>query len=100
MDITHVYLFTSSAASQPILRESAIFLLTTDSTLVPPPKTERVDHNPSVTDTQSRTKEKDIIETPDFSILPESSAVGSRLRARGTEEVCPHFQIFLLLISN
>ena len=90
MDIAHVYLFLSLASNQPILRESAVFLLTTDSALVPPRKMEMTDHNPSVfsgTNIQPPVKEKSIIETPDFSILPESSAVGSRLRARGTEEV-------------
>ena len=97
MDIAHVYLLSSSAANQPILRESAVFLLTTDSALVPPPTMEVTDHNPSVlsaTSIQRTENEKNIIETPDFSILPESSAVGSRLRARGTEEVSRLYKRF------
>ncbi|KDQ15620.1 hypothetical protein BOTBODRAFT_54513 [Botryobasidium botryosum FD-172 SS1] len=75
-----------AAANKPILPNSAVFLLTTDSSAVA--STSEVPYA-SVFDAptvQNVCKAKEIIQTPEFTLMPEDGTVGSRLRARRAEE--------------
>ncbi|KAF8330779.1 uncharacterized protein EI90DRAFT_3154821 [Cantharellus anzutake] len=76
-----------AAENKPILPPTALFLLVTDSTLVPPlseaHKIQSVFDDPNV---QRSYKAQEQIQTPEFSMLPETFTVGSRLRARENDE--------------
>ncbi|EJD43891.1 hypothetical protein AURDEDRAFT_125489 [Auricularia subglabra TFB-10046 SS5] len=89
-DIDLLILDTNERArTQAIIPETTRFILTTDSKLVPPKMDET---RPNLTkyfsqpDIIQSMKAQSEIQTPEFSLLSESDAVGGRLRVRGVEE--------------
>lgn len=66
----------------------ALFLLTTDSSFVPPAaeahQSRSVFDDPKV---QYSSRVQELIQVPEFSVLPDTFTVGGRLRARESDEV-------------
>lgn len=76
--------------NQYIVEPDAVFLITTDSREVPSTSSGQEEHHLGYFDRPDvilEYKRQKMIQTPDFSVLDEHSAVGSRLRARAVLEV-------------
>ncbi|KAI0078858.1 hypothetical protein K474DRAFT_1739813 [Panus rudis PR-1116 ss-1] len=82
--------------NEPLIPSSTKFLLTTNSKLVPPSSdntTFEIELNKHAygryfdrPEVQKAYREQQIIQTPEFSQLPEEAIVGGRFRPRGSEE--------------
>ncbi|KAG8896749.1 hypothetical protein FRB99_008679 [Tulasnella sp. 403] len=75
-----------SAETKFIIPPEAVFLITTDPSLVPPPPKHHHQSHFEKPEVMSASKKQEMIQTPEFSLLSEGSAVGSRLRARADSE--------------
>ncbi|KAI0785387.1 hypothetical protein BC629DRAFT_1288757 [Irpex lacteus] len=82
--------------SEPLIPASSKFLLTTDSSLVPPPPEDEIPEfelNVSAygryfdrPEVQQACKYQQLIQTPEYTQLPDDAIVGGRFRPRGSED--------------
>ncbi|KAF7796568.1 hypothetical protein EIP86_007749 [Pleurotus ostreatoroseus] len=86
--------------SEPLVPGSTKFLLTTNAHLVPAANdgasfdfqlnTQAYSRYFDRPEVQKAYKEQQVIQTPEFSLLPEDAVVGGRFRPRGSDEVRIH----------
>ena len=86
-----MFLFTSGE-NEPLIPSNSVFVLTTDSSMLPSTSTQELGQNlfaneryfdrPEVIKAY---REQQDIQTPEYTVLGDDAKVGGRLRARGEE---------------
>jgi hypothetical protein len=95
----------STEENKPLIPPSTVFLLVTDSTLLPADAADTSGQKGTANilyqgyfdrpETARAFQQQQNIETPVFTAIPLEDAVGSRLRARTGDEVCFSFRNYI-----